>query len=516
MDEYDVLGGYLPSFVQHLKDTGARLGSRTSEGPSGTVAEADALSSWTPAEHDAFFRAVSVHSRWRPDLIVACVPTKTEWEVWMYLEALEEGVAALAMQQDGEDVGGSGDEHREAGMHVGRSRDESDSDADSDEGVCEPALEVSQAWIDAEERMAAWIVQQEHLACVDVEGDSAAANTEDVEDVPRKRKRGQPHGTRRGCAQSRARTRAVAEEGRHSSPRADRSPSSEPSLTSARKRARELSRREALMGHLELPHLLVLDGILREGEEAMKEKSNSRSGSVTETTPTEYGDEGESHVRSDPHQTSSVSESQSNVVIDPVLLAMSGVDPAAERQSARALTQSRLGTSTPGPSSLHHVPSQLALLEVPLQHGAFAATHTTNPYPTANVDSDLSLFSPRTRRRIHKRLYMRRKRALLSTGSESVIDTGIEKLRPGKKAKSERNETPAVSTTSVACSETASSDAEENVPRKNKAGLTLPYKLKAQFSELGIDAAYLVSEGMHLLNLGALGKLMGWVLICCL
>ena len=523
MDEYDVLGGYLPSFVQHLKDTGARFGVGIGEAlinAGGTVEEAadtHAPSTWTPAEHDALFRAVAVHSRWRPDLVAACVPTKTEWEVWMYLEALEEGAATLTVEQDGEDVDTVRSERRDAEMQV----DRSDSDSDADEEVCEPALEVSQAWIDVEERMASWIVQEEHLASV--EGD-VATDTEDVNEEPQKRKRGRPRGTGRRGAQSRARVQGVAKAAR-------RSPSSERSSTPARKRSRELStlpaeKREALMGRLEVPHLLVLDSILREGEEAMKEKSKSREGSVTGPTLTEHGDEGEPHAgvpsHSSPQETSSVSETLSNVVIDPVLLALSGGAGPAERQSGQVPSQSTLTSCAPthvptqGPSSWHHA-SQPPSHEVSFQPGptTFPPTHT-DPDPTANIESDLSLFSPRSRRRIQKRLYMRRKRALLRENravSEGVVDTGIEKLRPGKKAKSERSKTPAVST-SVAYSE-ALSDAErevtENVRKQNKGGLTLPYKLKAQFAELGIDATYLGGEGMDLLNLGALGKLMEWV-----
>lgn len=46
---------------------------------------------WTAAEKDAFFHALSVYSRFRPDLIAACVETKNEVEVLEYLALLEEG-----------------------------------------------------------------------------------------------------------------------------------------------------------------------------------------------------------------------------------------------------------------------------------------------------------------------------------------------------------------------------------------------------------------------------------------
>jgi hypothetical protein len=547
--EYDVLGGYIPSFVQHLKDTSARLGLRigsqanedqtSAGGAVGEIAEAHTHTSWTPAEYDAFFRALSVHSRWRPDLITACVPTRTEWEVWMYLEALEEGTATLAIQQGGEDVdmeGGLGDERRDVEMRAARSSSDSrshsgsDTDEDEDEDVCEPALEVSQAWIDAEERMASWIVDEEHLASV--EGDAAAGTGEVVDERP-KRKRGRPRGAGQGRAQSRTGEQTVSNEGAPSP--VHRSPSPEPTSMPARKPSRDPStlperKREALMSRLEVPHLLVLDGILRESEEAMKEKSKSREGSATAAALAEHGNEGPPCARvvqasnlsdriAEPQGTSKTHESPSNAVIDPVLLALSGDTDPPGHQSGRIPSESALTRCAPAPvlaqgsSSLPNASSRPEASSQPGTGGMFAfpqdnTTTLTNPDPNVNVESDLSLFSPRSRRRIQKRLYMRRKRALRAEGA---VDTGIEKLKPGKKAKTEQRETSVVSTP-VPCSE-APSDAEaelpENMSKKNKPGLTLPYKLKAQFAELSIDAAYLRGQGMDLLNLGALGRLMG-------
>lgn len=533
--EYDVVGGYIPSFVQHLKDTGARLGlrvesqmdeDRTSAGDAvEEVAEAYALSSWTPAEHNAFFRALSVHSRWRPDLIAACVPTRTEWEVWMYLEALEEGAATLATQRDGEDVdmeGGFGDDVNmrvERSSSDSRSHSGSDTDEDLNLGLCEPALEVSQAWIDVEERMASWIVHEEYLASVE----GVVADTEDVDDKPPKRKRGRPRG---GRAHSQVRGQTVSNEG-YNSPPPRRSSSPKPTSTSERKC-------EGLMGRLELPHLMVLDNILREDEEAKKEKSKGREDSVTATTPIEEGNTEVPRVRgaevSSSHRMtvpSNVPESPSDVVIDPVLLALSGGADPAGCQSGRVPIESTLASCAPvptqGPSSLPNASSQPTSLEVSSQPGMgnmstfpLGGATLTNPDPTANVESELSLFSPRSRRRIQKRLYMRRKRALLrenGAAPEDGVYTGTERLKPGKKAKSERSETSLISTP-VPCSEAPSDDEmklPENVPKKSKPGLTLPYKLKAQYAELDIDAAYLRGQGMDLLNLGALGKLMGWV-----
>lgn len=524
-DEYDVLGGYVPSFIQHLKDTSARLGLRIGsqadevqdsvDGEAEKYVEPQALSSWTPAEHDTLFRAILVHSRWRPDLIAACVPTRSEWEVWMYLEALEQGAAALAM--------GDGDGDVDADMDVEEDRDvemQVDSDSGShsgsnkDEDVCEPALEVSQEWIDAEERMAAWIINQEHLASLE-DGEAEA----DDKPPRTRRKRGRSRGAGKRRAECPAQGETVSYKCSPSPVR--RSPSPKHASPSAREASRDPSaslarKREALMARLEVPHLLVLDSILREDEETMQAKSNSREGSVAAVMRTKHGDDGACGVgassQSDRVTASPVTSNDpgasSSVVIDPALLALSGgADPGG---STSALTSRRL--STQDSSSLLSVSSQ------PSQAGpsnTFSQDSDTPADPDANAEGELSLSSPRSRRRVQKRLYMRRKRAQLRGDTVASEDTGTKKLKPGKKAKakSEQSETSVMSN-SVPCSK-APSDAEaelpENVPKKNKPGLTLPYKLKAQFAELGIDAAYLRDQGMDLLNLSALGRLMGCV-----
>ncbi|KIJ15649.1 hypothetical protein PAXINDRAFT_11763 [Paxillus involutus ATCC 200175] len=116
---------------------------------------------------------------------------------------------------------------------------------------------------------------------------------------------------------------------------------------------------------------------------------------------------------------------------------------------------------------------------------------------------------------------MRRRRALLhgdNVGSESALSTAdkskatnMEKLKPGKKAKAEQSDMP-VAFASVPGSEAPSdveSEAAKEISTKTKGGLTLPYKLKAEFAALGVDAAYLRAQGMDLLHLGVLGRLMG-------
>ncbi|KAF9222422.1 hypothetical protein BS17DRAFT_187842 [Gyrodon lividus] len=89
---------------------------------------------------------------------------------------------------------------------------------------------------------------------------------------------------------------------------------------------------------------------------------------------------------------------------------------------------------------------------------------------------------------------------------------GIEKFKPGKKAKAERGHTPVMSTSVPGSEEPTAieSEATKKIPLTIKGGLTLPYKLKAEFAALGVDATYLRARGMDLLHLGALGRLMGF------
>ncbi|KIK97626.1 hypothetical protein PAXRUDRAFT_204435 [Paxillus rubicundulus Ve08.2h10] len=116
---------------------------------------------------------------------------------------------------------------------------------------------------------------------------------------------------------------------------------------------------------------------------------------------------------------------------------------------------------------------------------------------------------------------MRRRRALLhgdNVGSESALATtdtskviDMEKLKPGKKAKAKQSDMP-IAFASLAGSEVpsdAESEVAKEIPTKTKGGLTLPYKLKAEFAALGVDVTYLRAQGVDLLHLGALGRLMG-------
>ncbi|KIJ07047.1 hypothetical protein PAXINDRAFT_103124 [Paxillus involutus ATCC 200175] len=631
--KYDVLRGYVPSFIEHLEEARARLGvgagpEASEEGmvidnadgneaaenspaaPDTISPDTPSLSLWTSTEQTAFFRALSVYSRWRPDLVAACVPTKSVWEVGLYLEALEQGAARLAMEEeeDGDDDREDDDcrrSPREVAERNGKgkikeqddgNRDKdtdmdgspssstsSGSDSDMDEAEDEdededtldpyrshePAHEVSEAWIDAEEVMASWVIHEDYLASLDKHAgnDVDAGELEGVEHEPPKRKRGRPRGSGKGRGRRRppaggkteadSRSQSMPPLVQHSqTPERTHDLSTGPGSSSGsrkrtldssdsptRKRSK-LDERETLMGRLEDAHLLVLDGILREDEEAMRERNKSREGSVAEVRTHVAKDRNEGGLgsgdvvgvgASDERQVDQGDKERtgacpSNAMIDPVLLALSGVTsgsaPTVPPAPTLDLPYEPSKPAPPANTSSQPIPSHQSPSTL-LQLGAsnmLTCPNTSNvvvPNPDPTRDPDPMLLSPRSRRRLQKRLYMRRRRALLhgdNVGSESALSTAdkskatnMEKLKPGKKAKAEQSDMP-VAFASVPGSEAPSdveSEAAKEISTKTKGGLTLPYKLKAEFAALGVDAAYLRAQGMDLLHLGVLGRLMG-------
>ncbi|KAF9235256.1 hypothetical protein BU15DRAFT_65007 [Melanogaster broomeanus] len=391
-------------------------------------------------EQAAFFRALSVYSRWRPDLVAACVPTKSVWEVGMYLEALEEGAARLAMEDGVEE-----DDNEEAGQSESS---HSDSDKDEDEdtrfspvldpyGSYEPSYEVSQAWIDAEEVMASWTIGEDYLASLEKHAGNDSDGGEEEQHEPPKRKRGRP-------------------------PHANAS-STPPTPSLTHKRRKLEHEREVLMSRLE-----------ERGTRVGKDRSQSR-GRIQPNAKTKgsLGDGGMvdafGEVQAPQGNEEGTGDGPSNLVdtsnamIDPVLLALSEADTSSQ----------------PIPSP--QLPSTLP-----------STSNVVIPRPDASPDPDLTLLSPRSRRRLRNRLYMRQRRAVLrgdSIGSEGARGTadkskvmGMEQLRPEKKAEAERGDTPNLSTP-VPSSGTPSdteSKATNTRPRKSKSSLTLPYKLKAE------------------------------------
>ena len=243
-----------PDLLEHLAETRTRFG---------LGADSSHDTAWTSAEQHAFFRALAVHSRWRPDLIAAALPTKTAWQVDHYLAALEEGAA-------GDDT------------------DESDSDLE-----IEPAYEVSEAWIAAEEALASDVIEEENLALLE-RHDGTGDDEDGMEEKKEKRPRGRPRVRHSGRRRRGARLSPDTDEDAHTPEPSPAAVEDEPPRT---KRRRVTVSCQDYMSHLDEAHLTVLDALLREGEESSRTPGSS--------VPPETDD--------DP----------SNALIDPALLAVS-------------------------------------------------------------------------------------------------------------------------------------------------------------------------------------------------
>ncbi|KAH6914009.1 hypothetical protein BKA70DRAFT_1260157 [Coprinopsis sp. MPI-PUGE-AT-0042] len=149
--------------------------------------------SWTAQEKSVFFKALRSHSRLRPDLIAECIGTKGVAQVCSYLDYLEEEktmaeVRDVKRKKGGEDetsvgdqTGRKDDEHvaeEEEGADKGDREvareeeaaddlvlEESDIEEDVDYGLdpydLEGAMEVSDEWVDLEEHQARFLLLEE-------------------------------------------------------------------------------------------------------------------------------------------------------------------------------------------------------------------------------------------------------------------------------------------------------------------------------------------------------------------
>lgn len=218
-------------------------------------------------------------------------------------------------------------------------------------------------------------------------------------------------------------------------------------------------------------------------------------------------------------------------------------------------------------------PTTHPYLETPDPAQPLHGLNPPSPRPSADPEDnlDLSALSPRTRRRHQKRLYMRRKRAQLNGG---VVSAEVARLKPGRKTNKKLERalarkalaTPSNASRSVSAQAqeaatptdldlehakyTISPDEEKgvvevggeeeilvdplagdasrdmdmdfstagnnnentgNAPHPHVGGTTLPYKIKARFIELGMDASSLYADGLGLFHLSRLGKMMTYV-----
>ncbi|KAG2038530.1 hypothetical protein BDR03DRAFT_1091155 [Suillus americanus] len=283
-DTPDIYIGYLPSFRAHLRDTRAHLAgsipfddtphpdpsTKSTPPPHSTNQDnilsspeqaeespelppcksqptiwSSSLSSWSQSEVDAFFHALSIYSRWRPDLIAEAVKTKGEIEIVEFLVTLD-------------------------------SRATETGDIMS---TAPAAVEVSDEWIVAEEAMAAALAVEE-----------GRGELQQLEALRRKRIRDAkadiiPRGKRRRVTVEVGADELLACEDSERDDFEGDSMGVEVVKGKARfekwyARKTAAWERDDLFKKLDDMHLQVLDTMLREDEEAQKEKSLSREGSA--------------------------------------------------------------------------------------------------------------------------------------------------------------------------------------------------------------------------------------------
>jgi len=126
------------------------------------------------------------------------------------------------------------------------------------------------------------------------------------------------------------------------------------------------------------------------------------------------------------------------------------------------------------------------------------------PYPTPEN------LSPRSRRLLKKRLYMRRKRAEAS-GSTDLLPASVQRVKPGRKSKPRKKQKGKDGSAVVGDEdedEHEDEEDEEDLRHSHIGGKTLHYKIKSKLESTGVDAEALRQDGLGLFHLSALSKLM--------
>lgn len=473
---------YATKFRQHLAEVKAHLAG----------IDEDLLPSyipptgyWTPSEKEVFFHSLCVYSRFRPDLIAACIGTKTVLDVCTYIDAL---AGALSQNQD----------------LLSR--------AD-----LEGAMEVSDAWIQWEEKRAEALISLE-------------THWED-----------QIFLHREGGVSSKetSPSSAVGSEGE--------------AFEGEGKEAWENNRirhwsQEATLRRLDSHHLKVMESILREAE----------SGNVDQgrTLPEDHRcHQGPIPLPSPPNEHSTARTPSNSPVIDDEMIdpVLSGLSvPDLPSQAATIVESHAEGLSHP-----ETTPANKLTTLPPLQ--PISNARSPSPMGDLGIALDPSDLSPASRRRFKKRLHMRRKRA--AERGEEVVNV-IGKLRPGRKAQERKPPRPGsrtYGTSSVMQDEAEGEDfldmkqdteaTQSTLPmtsnvvdgqsspyggspdnleareqgedeeggnarsraRHTKGGITKPYKIKRDFLSKGINVDTLIEGNLGLFHLSTLSRLMAYV-----
>ena len=126
----DATLSYVAQFRVHQKFVQAHLKGTLNDEQPLLPAFFPPSSYWSSHEKDRFFHGLAVYSRFRPDLIAESIKTKTIFDVCLYLDILQTASSSLPSE-----------------IHASLTNS------------CEPAMEVSSAWIQNEEKIAAALSQ---------------------------------------------------------------------------------------------------------------------------------------------------------------------------------------------------------------------------------------------------------------------------------------------------------------------------------------------------------------------
>ena len=377
---------------------------------------------WTSAEKALFFRALSVHSRLRPDLIAASIGTKSTADVAVYLSLLREGAA----RANDNNKASSSRASRSVKITIGRDQHPA-------------AHEVSAALVKFEDQQAALICAEEPVRAKKVEDEAREETLRAMKNGMRAR-RGEGEKGRGRDREGQEARRETFERWRA-------------------ERENEWAREDAL-ARLDPTGLQVLNRMVR-----MDEEKRFDAGS---------DDEGEAVGR-------------------PLRRSSRNLRPVASSSSPGGELQ-----ATPPP------PSSPPATSIPDDDGEDDDDDEDDIVDDTGVNR--SNLSPHSHRLVYKRLHMRRKRAEARGG---IAQLNPARLKPGRKVSATskfRNPMPRGGGHDT-------SDDENLNPKQPERGNTRPYKIQHEFERLGIGADFLRENGLGLFHLGALGRLMRYVVL---
>ncbi|KII95509.1 hypothetical protein PLICRDRAFT_170153 [Plicaturopsis crispa FD-325 SS-3] len=241
---------------------------------------------------------------------------------------------------------------------------------------------------------------------------------------------------------------------------------------------------EDILAGLDLPHLRVIDRLLRDGEQTGPQPDQD--------------DAPQGHA-------------QSIDAGDPSVPPPTGAQIPSEIPNPSHATEGFMDATTfdniMSNSQAHPPPTEFIFSSTNIGPPPSFTARTPSPAPDPLVG-----LSPASRIRYQKRQYMRRKKALL-TGEPVCTQVGLIKP-PGRKAKAKAKalddvrEAAHVTETVVGGEEAQRSKANENADEPNGGHIPRPSKRMAQFIDAGITVDTLHTDNLDLFYLGKLGKFM--------